>query len=154
MSRIAKTASLGDHPPEVFIEDQTVPGSLTGASGPSLIAHRDEYHIRLAETYLLRAEAYLGNNDLINAAEDINVVRRRSEVSEISASDVDIDYILDERLRELYTEEFRLLTLTRLGKLAERTAKYNPVIGTYAEHNNLWPIPASEIEKKIMAPLE
>jgi starch-binding outer membrane protein, SusD/RagB family len=151
---IAKTASLGDHPPEVFIEDQTVPGSLTGATGPSFITHRDEYHIRLAETYLLRAEAYLGNNDLINAAEDINVVRRRSEAPEISASDVDIDYILDERLRELYIEEFRLLTLTRLGKLAARAAKYNPVHGTYAEHNNLWPIPASEIEKNVMAPLE
>lgn len=151
---IAKTASLGDHPEAVFIEDQTIPGSITGATGPSYHTHRDEYHIRLAETYLLRAEAYLGNNDLINAAEDINVVRRRSEAPEINASDVDIDYILDERLRELYIEEFRLLTLTRLGKLAERTAKYNPVHGTYAEHNNLWPIPASEIEKNVMAPLE
>lgn len=152
---IAKTASLGDHPPEVFIADQTVPGSLTGATGPSFVTHRDEYHIRLAETYLLRAEAYLGNNDLINAAEDINVVRRRSKAPEIATSDVDIDYILDERLRELYIEEFRLLTLTRLGKLVERTAKYNPTIGsTYLEHNNLWPIPASEIEKNVMAPLE
>lgn len=108
----------------------------------------------MAETYLLRAEAYLGNNEVINSVEDINVVRRRSEAPEINASDVDIDYILDERLRELYIEEFRLLTLTRLGKLIERNAKYNSVHGTYAEHNNLWTIPASEIEKNVMAPPE
>jgi hypothetical protein len=57
-------------------------------------------------------------------------------------------------LRELYTEEWRVLTLTRLGKLVERSRKYNPFGNTYAEHNNLWPIPFSEIEKNIEAELE
>jgi hypothetical protein len=151
---ITKTASLGDHPESVFIEDQTVRGSITSATGPSYVCHRDEYHIRLAETYLLRAEAYLGNNNKIKAAEDINVVRNRAQAPNVAPEQVDIDYILDERLRELYVEEFRLLTLTRLGKLVERSRKYDQFGHTYKDHNNLWPIPYSEIEKNIEAELE
>jgi len=47
-------------------------------------------------------------------------------------------------------EEFRVLTLTRLGMLVERTRELNPHDGnTYADHNNLWPIPFSEIEKNL-----
>ena len=76
----------------------------------------DQYVFRLAETYLLRAEAYLGNGDQVNAAADINMVRTRANAPEIDPSMVNIDYILDERIRELYYEELRLLTLTRLGK--------------------------------------
>lgn len=151
---LAKTSSMGDHPQDAFIEDQTVQGSLTSATGPSYVCFRDAYHIRLAETYLLRAEAYLGKGDKINAAEDINVVRRRSKAPDVAATEVDIDYILDERLRELYTEEWRVLTLTRLGKLVERSRKYNAFGNTYADHHNLWPIPYSEIEKNIEAELE
>lgn len=151
---LAKTSSLGDHPEDVFIEDQTVEGSITSATGPSYVCHRDVYAIRLAETYLLRAEAYLGKGDKPKAAEDINVIRRRSKAPDVSSEDVDIDYILDERLRELYTEEWRMLTLTRLGKLVERSRKYNPFGNTWEEHNNLWPIPYSEIEKNIEDELE
>lgn len=152
---IAKVSSMGDHPQDLWTEDQTVPGSILALVGPAYITYRDEYKIRLAETYLLRAEAYLGKNDLINAAQDINVVRRRAHAPDVNPSEVNIDYILDERLRELYVEEFRLLTLTRLGKLVERTGKYNPVVGnTYKDYQNLWPIPYSEIEKNTGAVLE
>ncbi len=151
---LAKTSSLGDHPEDVFIDDQTVEGSITSATGPSYVCHRDVYAIRLAETYLLRAEAYLGKGDKTKAAEDINAVRRRSKAPGVSTEDVDIDYILDERLRELYIEEWRMLTLTRLGKLVERSRKYNPFGNTWEDYNNLWPIPYSEIEKNIEAGLE
>ena len=108
------------------------------------------YAIRLAETYLIRAEAYLGLTQLQNAADDINVVRARAQAPLITSGDVDIDYILDERARELYLEEFRVLTLTRLGMLVDRTRRLNPIVGdTYADHNDLWPIPFSEIEKNL-----
>ncbi|MFS8616241.1 MAG: RagB/SusD family nutrient uptake outer membrane protein [Solitalea sp.] len=152
---MAKIASLGDHPKDVWNVDQTVTGSLLSSSAAGgLVTNRDHYRIRLAETYLLRAEAYLGMGDQGSAANDINVVRRRSNAPDVDPSEVDIDYILDERLRELYTEEFRLLTLTRLGKLVERTRKYNPEVGnTYEDHQNLWPIPYSEIEKNTEAEL-
>lgn len=83
----------------------------------------DHYLIRIAETYLLRAEAYLAKGDKANAAADINVLRDRAAAAHCSASDVDIDYILDERTRELFTEEFRLITLNRLS--------VNPNCGNY-----------------------
>ncbi len=128
-------------------------------------AFRDMYMFRLAETYLLRAEAYLGKNNKVLAAADINVVRARANAKPAIPSEVDIDYLLDERLRELYYEEPRMLTLCRMGKLAERNRKYNvsytDVTGTYEcagtsiqDYHNLWPIPFSEIERNTEAVLE
>lgn len=148
----AKGSVVGQHPVELYHANQTVPGSLTSAAQRT---YRDRYMIRLAETYLLRAEAYVGLNDLVRAAADINTVRKRSSAPDIKPAEVTIDYILDERLRELNFEEFRLLTLTRLGKLVERTKKYNKWVGdTYKDHNNLWPIPFNEIEKNALSELK
>lgn len=148
---ITKTSTPGKQPDEAFLEDQTVEGALSW----SHVAFRDVYAIRLAETYLLRAEAYLGMNEAQLAADDINVVRSRAEAPLIEAGEVDIDYILDERARELILEEFRILTLARLGKLVERTRKYNNVNGpSYKDHHNLWPIPYSEIEKNLEGDLK
>jgi len=148
---ITKTSTPGKQPAEAFLEDQTIEGALSW----SHVAFRDVYAIRLAETYLLRAEAYLGMGDKQKAADDINVVRSRAEAPPVDANQVDIDYILDERARELILEEFRLLTLTRLGKLVERARKYNGINGvTYQDHNNLWPIPYSEIEKNLEGDLQ
>lgn len=109
--------------------------------------YTDIYAIRLAETYLLRAEAYLGKNDKVNAAIDINVVRSRAKASEAKAADVDINYLLDERARELTGEELRRLTLARMGLLVERTKKYNPIsASTIQSFHNLLPIPQSVID--------
>jgi len=74
----------------------------------------DWYMVRIAETYLLRAEAYLGLGDKANAAADINVLRDRAGAKRVSAGDIDIDYIVDERVRELFGEEQRWITLNRL----------------------------------------
>ena len=144
----AKCTTIGKHPSFLYLPDQTVPGSLTSEARDT---YRDNYIIRLAETYLLRAEAYLGNNDKVNAAKDINVVRRRAKAPDVDPANVDIDYILDERLRELAFEEFRSFTLRRL--LVDRCKKYNPLI-QYQEHHNLYPIPYSEIEKNTGVVLE
>lgn len=126
----------------------------------------DLYSVRLAETYLLLAEAYLDKGDKASAANAINVVRARSNAAPVAAGDVDIDYILDERLRELVTEEMRMLTLCRLGLLADRTRRYNKTYlgndrtqwestGTSIEdYHNLWPIPYSEIERNTEALIE
>jgi len=115
--------------------------------------HKDAYAFRLAETFLLRAEANLGlgNKDL--AAADINAVRNRAKATPVLPALVTIDYILDERARELYSEEFRLITLLRLGKLVERVRKYNndPFIHglNIQDYNNLWPIPQDFIDLNI-----
>lgn len=87
----------------------------------------DWYLIRIAETYLLRAEARLAQNNKAGAAEDINVIRNRAGAKACSAADVDIDYIMDERARELFGEEQRWITLNRLScnpKATYVTSKY------------------------------
>ena len=114
-----------------------------------------KYMARLAETYLLRAEAYLGKGNAQKAADDINVLRARAQTTPATAAEMNIDYILDERLRELYLEEFRTATLTRLGKLYDRDKRYNPKSGlAIEEHHNLWPIPATEITQNTGATME
>jgi hypothetical protein len=108
--------------------------------------------MRLAETYLLRAEAYLRNGNPQKAADDINVVRARANAAPVTANKVDLDYILDERLRELIIEEPRRLTLSRMGKLVERTKKYNGfplTVSTIQAKNELFPIPQKFIDANL-----
>lgn len=151
---VAKATTFGNFPSELLIDDQTVPGSI-GHSGPCKRDWKDHYAIRLAETYLLRAEAYLGAGNAGAAADDINVVRRRSQAPEISAGDVTIDYILDERMRELHFETHYLLHTNRLGKTVERIREHFPLLArTIRDHHDLWPIPYDDREKNIEGELE
>lgn len=111
----------------------------------------DYYVARLAETYLLRAEAYLKMNNKGSAATDINAVRSRSNASDVAAADVDMDYILDERGRELYGEELRALTLCRTKMFASRTKRFGYALCAATVDNttlrgNLFPIPQSVID--------
>ena len=112
--------------------------------------YKDWYFMRLAETYLLMAEAYHLQGDNENAAKSINVVRARAKATLAVASDITIDFILDERARELYMEENRLSTLMRMNKLVEYLMKYNPKViqegYQLKDHLNRLPIPNSEIE--------
>ncbi len=77
----------------------------------------DSYLFRLAETYLIRAEAYFWKGDKGKAAEDINKVRVRAKALPVSADMIDINYIADERMRELYLEEFRHSELVRIANI-------------------------------------
>lgn len=132
--------------------------------GAGVDDNKNYYYMRLAETYLLRAEAYLmlgGGDNLAKAANDINAVRSRAKANLVTPDKVTLDYILDERCRELIIEEPRLLTLARLGKevLLSRVRKYNfyEVAGiemaakTIQDKNWLWPIPQSAIESNLDA---
>ncbi len=117
--------------------------------------HKDRYAIRLAETILLRAEAYVGLNRPDLAAADINLIRNRANATPVAPEDVNLDYILDERARELYGEEWRHITLRRMGKLVERVRKYNnnpknPGLNIQ-DYHVLWPIPQSQIDLNIDA---
>ncbi len=145
-----KTTTPGQHPDGIF-ENKTLNTLKTGAG----TTYHDMYILRLAETYLLRAEAYLLKGDKANAAKDINVVRARAKANPVADNAVTIDYILDERARELVYEEQRRLTLSRTGKLVERVRLHNPQnAGNIQDYNNLLPIPASEIEANKDAVLE
>lgn len=74
----------------------------------------DWYCYRLAEAYLLRAEAKFYMGDAPAAAEDVNAVRKRAHCTELY-SIVTIGDIMDERARELYMEEWRFVELNRVS---------------------------------------
>ena len=88
--------------------------------------HTDWYVARLGETYLIRAEAYVWKDDLVNAAADVNAVRTRAKCAPYTAANMSIGTILDERARELYYEEGRKTELGRIAYLFAKTGKaYN-----------------------------
>jgi hypothetical protein len=89
--------------------------------------HTDYYVMRLAETYLIRAEAYVWKGQAALAMADINVVRTRANCSALTnAAAVNIGTVLDERAKELYYEEGRKTELTRIAYLFAKTGQsYN-----------------------------
>lgn len=120
---------------------------------------KDIIFMRLGETYLLRAEARLNQANAQGAADDINELRLRAygnTSGNVSAGQIDLNFILDERVRELIGEENRRMTLVRTGTLVERakrlcgTAKLaNGNVETTNGLQNfhmLLPIPQSEID--------
>lgn len=120
--------------------------------------NKDRYAIRFAETVLLRAEAYLGLGNKNLAAADINLIRNRAKSTPVLPAAVTLDYILDERARELYGEEWRHITLRRMGKLVERVRKYNnnpknPGLNIQ-DYHALWPIPQTQIDLNIDAVMQ
>lgn len=102
---------------KVWIPD---PDRVQPQGGPG-----DWYVYRLAETYLLRAEAYTWKGEWQKAADDINIIRQRANAEYMySASDIQqegIGPVLDERNCELYLEEPRKVELTRMAIIFART---------------------------------
>lgn len=141
-----------------FITTKHYGGRFTETPDDFGRSFKDWYIMRLAETYLLRAEAHHLNGDNAKAAIDINAVRNRAQATPVESGEVNLDLILDERARELLGEEYRLNTLMRMGKLPEYLMKYNGevVANGYqlGDHLNKFPIPNSEIEANNGAVLE
>ena len=118
---------------------------------------RDFLAMRLAETHLIAAEAELQQGKMGEAADHINNVRVRaaresvqgSEAAmRISASDVDLDLILNERGRELLGEMKRWFDLVRTDQLVNRVRNHNPFGASNIEdHHNLRPIPQSQRDR-------
>lgn len=114
---------------------------------------RDAFVIRLAEMYLIAAEAEFNMGNVAGAADYINVIRDRAAKPgheadmAVTAADIDIDFILDERARELAGEQLRWFDLKRTGKLLERTRAYNPEAGAnIQDYHVLRPIPQAQID--------
>ncbi|MFY7888000.1 MAG: RagB/SusD family nutrient uptake outer membrane protein [Spirosomataceae bacterium] len=123
---------------------------------------------RFAEVYLIGAEAYLqaGNKD--KAAELLNVLRQRAAYRKtntpaqntaaatamlIKADDVTVDFILDERSRELYGEWMRYHDLVRTKSLVRRIQLWNKEAAPYVkDFHVLRPIPQSEIDRTVEGP--
>ncbi|GAB2526755.1 RagB/SusD family nutrient uptake outer membrane protein [Spirosoma aerophilum] len=117
---------------------------------------KDFILMRLGETYLLLAEAQFKQGKLDAAAASINVLRERSfagypTVGKVTSADMTLDFILDERVRELIGEENRRMTLMRTKTLVDRATRLNPnsavnpLRGLTSTHL-LMPIPLTEIQ--------
>jgi hypothetical protein len=110
---------------------------------------------RLAEMYLIFAEATLRgatNGNAATALTLINSLRQRahagSSMGDITAGQLTLDFILDERGRELYWEGHRRTDLIRYGRLTTGTYlwpwKGGVASGTAVDSKyNLFPVPAS-----------
>ncbi|MFC4723280.1 RagB/SusD family nutrient uptake outer membrane protein [Geojedonia litorea] len=126
------------------------PGSDTSGNFPDT----DFPLFRLADAYLIYAEAHLrgGGGDANTAVGLINTLRVRAygdTSGNISTSDLSLDFILDERARELYWECHRRTDLIRFGKFSSSgiwSWKGNVQNGTTTEaFRDIFPIPTSDL---------
>lgn len=141
----------------------------TGINNPST---RPFIVYRFAETYLIAAEAFMYTGNTAQAVSYINIVRERAGATgrkaqmDITAAQLTpaattgIEFILDERSRELAGEYMRWHDLVRTGRLVSRVKQYVPPTqnkpnGTYGSaaaaniqpFHVLRPIPQSEIDR-------
>ncbi len=128
---------------------------------PEMRGSRDLLLFRLAGTMLIAAEGLMMEGNTAQAAVHINQLRRRAAkvgataaetaanqlAMEITSGDLDIDFILDERGRELLGEMKGFFDLTRTGKLLERVNKYNPDADQIQPYHVLRPIPQDQIDR-------
>lgn len=132
------------------------------ANRSSACSTHDVVVSRLGEAYLIAAEAYLQADDKGKAAEMINKLRQRpgtikagfEAAMNVSANDINIDFILDERAREMAGEYVRYTDLKRTHKLVEYVTKYNEdgvteaqMKGDDGKYKILRPIPQDALDK-------
>jgi hypothetical protein len=108
---------------------------------------------RLADFYLIYSEAHLrgGGGSASDALNYVNQIRNRSGASSINSSQLNLDFILDERARELNFEGHRRSDLIRYGKFTGGAYlwpwKGNVQNGTsIPTHYNLFPIPLRALQ--------
>ncbi len=120
-------------------------------------SHNDQVFMRLAELYLLRAEASFKLGYTQEAADDINVLRERAHALQVDASQMSLDMILEERSRELLGEEQRRYTLRRTmnaGEFVEWITARNSKDSGMTERDYLFPIPQDVLDANISLPME
>jgi len=126
----------------------------------AVIATEYPMMLRLAEQYLIRAEAYIQNNQIALGIADLNTIRTRARMAAtvavpnplpalsttLSLSDA-IDAVAHERQVELFTEMgHRWFDLRRTGKIDAVMGVVTPQKGgTWSSYKQLVPVPASEI---------
>jgi hypothetical protein len=114
---------------------------------------RDFVLIRLADVHLMVAECLIKQGKQAEAVTHINLIRRRAAFSgkaaemEITAAQATMEFLYDERARELLGEGHRWTDLKRWGNLVERVKLYNPeASANIKDMHNLRPIPDEQID--------
>lgn len=138
------------------LADTLFVGSDTITTGSDLTYVDTDYPVfRLADVYLMYAESVLrgGSGSSATALQYINELRQRAygdNSGDISISDLTLDFILDERARELYWEGSRRTDLIRYGRFSNTNDVWpwkGGVAGGVSTNAkfDLFPIPASDI---------
>jgi starch-binding outer membrane protein, SusD/RagB family len=114
---------------------------------------RDAFVIRLAEMHLIAAEANFKLANTAAAAQQINVLRTRAALPgrtaqmQVTPAQITLDFILDERARELAGEQLRWFDLKRTGKLVERVTRFNPDAAAHIKaFHVVRPIPQRQLD--------
>ena len=123
--------------------------NFDGTSTPTAFSSTDFPLYRLADVYLMYAELSVrgaSGSNMDTALNLVNDVRTRSEADPISSTDLTLDFILDERARELNLEGHRRTDLIRFNKFVGGNYiwpwKGNTADGTaIPDYYNLFPIP-------------
>ncbi|MEP7092752.1 MAG: RagB/SusD family nutrient uptake outer membrane protein, partial [Flavobacterium sp.] len=119
---------------KIYLHDvvnETNPNA-TDFQGASTGSKAHWYLYRLAETYLLRAEARFYQGNIGGAAQDVNVIRARAGASQMYGQ-VTIGDICAERGRELYLEEWRNVELKRISHCLALSGKPDEWGQTYSK---------------------
>lgn len=134
--------------------------TLAGGSAPSggnpTFVDTDFPMFRLADAYLMYAEAVLRGgaggsvSDALNYVNQLRVRAYGDNTGNITNTDLDLSFILDERARELYWECHRRTDLVRYGLLTggdylwawKGNVKEGTITATY---RNLFPIPTTDL---------
>ncbi|WP_344976326.1 RagB/SusD family nutrient uptake outer membrane protein [Compostibacter hankyongensis] len=116
--------------------------------------YNDQVYLRAGETWLLLAEADYELGDAQGATDAINALRARAHAPAVTAGQVTLDLILDERSRELFSEEERRYTLRRTHSWLRRTKLYNKIAGPHVQpRDTLLPIPQDVIDANLTKPM-
>jgi len=113
---------------------------------------RDMFVIRIAELYLIVAEAEMNTNpaeavDYINVLRTKRAIPGKEDAMKITQSALNIDFILEERARELAGEQIRWFDLKRTGKLVEYVKLYNPdAKNNIKDYHTIRPIPQPQLD--------
>ncbi|MCL7988477.1 RagB/SusD family nutrient uptake outer membrane protein [Sphingobacterium sp. lm-10] len=122
-----------------FLNDPVNEANIVGSDGLRGATNggiADWYLYRLAEAYLLRAEAkyYLNPNDG-TIKDDLNSIRQRAQCTQLYQGTVNIGDIMNERARELYWEEWRNVELKRVSLCLARSGRPDEWGNTYSLAN-------------------
>jgi starch-binding outer membrane protein, SusD/RagB family len=149
---IPSASSSGDYGIGVYkFTARNADGSQAANYNPAY-ASTDYPIFRLADAYMMRAEANYRLGNVAEAVTDINIIRARAfdGGGQITVADLNDEFLLDERAREFYYEGQRRTDLVRFGQFTNGTYTWAWKGGVYegtqtSTHLNVYPIPADEV---------